>query len=498
MNETVRRRSNTRARLIEAAESLLAEAGMLSFSIDAVCKQAGFTRGAFYSNFGSINDLLFALYEHKTRILFDELSAMPPFEPGIDLEKAVERLLDAVPSDANWYALRAVFALQSQGSNDIEQALHEHSRDLQDRLMPFVGSLLDAAGLAPAISLAETTQIVIAAHVGAVLQGALVENKDELRRNSMLSALHGAADLEPADRTLYALSAVPGGILKVDTASGDTATLVESLSVVPDGVVLDRENNELVFTHMGEPDEEPVNGSEPPFYQRNGGIRALSLETGAIRTVVEDGAFTTGKQLARDAATGRLYWSDREDHGVYRCEADGSNITALVRTSGSTPSEIEDQCVGVAVDAVNGYLYWTQKGEAKGGQGRILRAGLELPEGADPAQRTDIELLWENLPEPIDLEMELDSNLLYWTDRGAEPDGNTLNRAQIPAAGDRGSVVEVVARGFKEAIGLALDHGRGVAFVSDLGGHVYEVSLASGQVRVVLSGSAMLTGVVLG
>jgi hypothetical protein len=43
-----------------------------------------------------------------------------------------------------------------------------------------------------------------------------------------------------------------------------------------------------------------------------------------------------------------------------------------------------------------------------------------------PPNRTDIEVLFDGLPEPIDLELDLKNRVLYWTDRGDPPRGNSL------------------------------------------------------------------------
>lgn len=53
-----RSRENTRARLLEAAALVFAEVGLDGATVEAVCERAGFTRGAFYSNFES-KDALF-------------------------------------------------------------------------------------------------------------------------------------------------------------------------------------------------------------------------------------------------------------------------------------------------------------------------------------------------------------------------------------------------------------------------------------------------------
>ena len=119
-----------------------------------------------------------------------------------------------------------------------------------------------------------------------------------------------------------------------------------------------------------------------------------------------------------------------------RANLDGSNIETLVDTSQGDPRPGADPtkwCVGIAVDADAGKFYWTQKGGDNAGEGRILRANLEIPTGQTPANRTDIELLYDKLPEPIDLDLDFESRMLYWTDRGDPPRGNTVNRAPLDA-----------------------------------------------------------------
>ncbi len=56
-----RRREQTRARLLSAAHDVFGEVGMDAASVELICERAGFTRGAFYSNFESKEDLFIAL-----------------------------------------------------------------------------------------------------------------------------------------------------------------------------------------------------------------------------------------------------------------------------------------------------------------------------------------------------------------------------------------------------------------------------------------------------
>ncbi|MFG2651275.1 hypothetical protein [Streptomyces sp. NPDC048436] len=276
-------------------------------------------------------------------------------------------------------------------------------------------------------------------------------------------------------KELLALHVASGKVLKVSLPDGRVHTLLHDAGAAPDGIVVD--SGVVYWTTMGAPLVDPENPGETgqDFSRRNGGVHAVSLDDGSRRDVVPTGAMTTGKQLTSDGA-GTLYWGDREGHRISRVQVDGSGLTDLV----VNPAEdgIMAECVGVAVDPARGHLYWTQKGPAKGGKGRILRAGLDIPVGETAENRSDVEVLWQDLPEPIDL--HLDGDWLYWTDRGAPPDGNTLNRAPVPEHGTTGQPPEIIADGFTEAIGLALDSREGIAYVSDLGGHIRAVPLPDG------------------
>jgi hypothetical protein len=194
--------------------------------------------------------------------------------------------------------------------------------------------------------------------------------------------------------------------------------------------------------------------------------------------LVPSGKAGTPKELVLDKEGGHLYWCDREGMRVMRARLDGTEVTELVRT-GNFPGDTGDatrHCVGIALDKANGHVYWTQKGPPDAGEGRIFRAGIELPAGATPDRRPDIECLLADLPEPIDLDIDHRDHMLYWTDRGDDThDGNTLNRARITASGliDR----HVLARELQEGIGVSLDAQGRRAFVTDLGGNVRELDI---------------------
>jgi hypothetical protein len=266
---------------------------------------------------------------------------------------------------------------------------------------------------------------------------------------------------------LLSLAWQPGKVVLVNLPDGDYRVIVEDAGDHPDGIAFD--GTTIYWTTMGA--GEPADNPEGADYTaKNGGLHAVELDGTNHREIIPQGHTTTGKQLVVDSQ-GNLYWGNREGFSVPTVRTDGTGLRDLVRRDGSQGQL--DWIVGVAVDEDNGYLYWSQKGSYEGGDGRIFRAALEIPAGQTAENRTDIETLWEGLPAPIDLEL-LD-NYLFWTDRGHQPGGNSLNRARVPAPGEKGEAPEILADEFEEAIGLAVDARDHVAYVSDLSGKIWVI-----------------------
>ncbi|MFT7722557.1 MAG: hypothetical protein QM788_06970 [Roseateles sp.] len=278
-------------------------------------------------------------------------------------------------------------------------------------------------------------------------------------------------------------------VLSVASDGSDLRVLVDGLESKPDGVTVDPARGQLFYTFMG------VVRDGEDFWATDGYVERARLDGSERTVIVPEGVFVTGKQITYDAHGDRIYWCDREGLRVMSARTDGSDRVVHVQT-GTTPEHRQDRrrhCVGVAVDAEGGFLYWTQKGRPKGGEGRILRAPLAA-RPVDPAARTDVQTLLDGLPEPIDLEWDGEAAQLYWTDRGAPPDGNTLNRARLRD----GRLVEqeILLSGLEEGIGLAHDPQGRRMFVSDLGGHLRVVDLRRpGSGQVILQGQGKLTGI---
>src|SRR5262245_26081353 len=285
---------------------------------------------------------------------------------------------------------------------------------------------------------------------------------------------------------IFFLDLGAGRVLSANPDGSDLRTIIEEGRKLPDGLAIDVAAGQIYWTNMGH------------FKANDGSILRSDLDGRNVTTIVPSGGTFTPKQLQIEKTTGKLYWCDREGMRVMRCNLDGSHIETLVDSSQGDArpgSDEKKHCVGIAVDVEGGKFYWTQKGEAKAGQGRLFRANIEIPPGQTASTRQDVELLYNALPEPIDLDIDPAARTLYWTDRGDPPRGNTVNRAPLDSSPGRRSAPEIVFRHLMEGIGLALDLKGGRMFVTDLTGSVYSANLDGSNPRTLLVAQGNVTGI---
>ncbi|HEY2010812.1 MAG TPA: hypothetical protein VGH23_17625 [Rhizomicrobium sp.] len=285
---------------------------------------------------------------------------------------------------------------------------------------------------------------------------------------------------------LFYLEVSAGHIYSMNTDGLDRKLIVENCRI-PDGAAVDVEKGHIYWTNMGVPSLD------------DGSIERVDIDGRNRVTIIPAGVTHTPKQLHLDGANCKLYWCDREGMRVMRSNLDGSKVETLVQT-GSGTADSQDQtrwCVGVTLDQKYGHMYWTQKGPDNAGLGRICRAGIEMPAGANATDRRDVEVWLDKLPEPIDLELDVENRMLYWTDRGDPPRGNTVNRAAIDAKPED-RAPEIVITHLMEGIGIALDVPGNTMFMTDLGGNVYSAHLDGTGKRVLQFAQGNVTGIAFG
>jgi hypothetical protein len=278
---------------------------------------------------------------------------------------------------------------------------------------------------------------------------------------------------------LFVLELNAGNIHVMNTDGSDHRTIVTGCHL-PDGIVIDVDAGHIYWTNMGIPN------------LNDGSVERADLDGRNRKVIVAKGNTHTPKQIILHS--GKLYWCDREGMRVMRCNLDGSRIETLIET-GRGEADSRDPtrwCVGLTIDPKFGHIYWTQKGPDNAGLGRLFRANVEIPADQTAATRSDIEIFFDKLPEPIDIEFDHLNRVIYWTDRGDPPRGNTVNRASID---DKPAEPEIVVTHLMEGIGIALDVPNDRMFVTDFAGSIYSARLDGSDERNFLYAQGNLTGI---
>lgn len=353
-------------------------------------------------------------------------------------------------------------AMMDQVGLDTVQHIEEHY--IKDRKLPTthldwleqnyidqkkLGKKSDKGGLYPAPAAGESTRILLL-NVGLAepLAGKSIQ---DIQHSGQLLALNAS---EPGARVTQ---------------------LVGDLNA-PDGIDVAKSTNRIYWTNMGNPKN------------NDGSIQSCSMDGSDVQYVLHPGKIHTPKQMVIDQEHNKIYVCDREGLRVMRLNLDGSGLETLYQSGdwSTEPDKSADASfwpVGITLSKKLGKIFWTQKGHSKANEGRIFAAGLDLPKGATAAQRPDVEVIIDGLPECIDLEFDDDEGALYWTDRGELPLGNTLNKKQIigqPPSSQSALGRDILAQGLGEGIGLRLDKTNQCLYVADMGGHLWKCSMHGG------------------
>lgn len=169
--------------MIDAAFAVFAERGFGRASIEEICEAAGYTRGAFYSNFSSLDELFFALYEHRAQLIADQVGGVLGQVSGQDtVEMLVNRVIEALTLDRDWIMVRTEFLLHAARSATIAATMTAHRTVVQETLARTLQDVVDLTDLPPALRSGESlARAVMAVHDGVVVEMLLGTGTEELK-----------------------------------------------------------------------------------------------------------------------------------------------------------------------------------------------------------------------------------------------------------------------------------------------------------------------------
>jgi AcrR family transcriptional regulator len=139
------KQADTRQRLMQAAAKVFAERGLHHASIDELAERAGFTKGAFYANFSSKEELFLAMLDERFAARLAELERTTGTDeaPEEQARQAGADFSRAIAADPEWERLFFEFAAHAGRDERFRAELVKRYRDLRSRIEELYRRRLD-------------------------------------------------------------------------------------------------------------------------------------------------------------------------------------------------------------------------------------------------------------------------------------------------------------------------------------------------------------------
>lgn len=175
----------TRERLIETAARLFAEQGYGATSLRDIAEQAGYSQGAFYSNFDSKESLLLEMLRRHMAAEAEQLAALTTdhrvypaaHEDMTSARRSADEVLDSLEAWAatidqriNWSMLSIELQLHAQRSPAFAVAYQAVWQTHRDALSAWIGRMFEDRGLRAPIAAQEIAAALMALAHGLSLQ----------------------------------------------------------------------------------------------------------------------------------------------------------------------------------------------------------------------------------------------------------------------------------------------------------------------------------------
>lgn len=173
-----RGRELTRIRLMHAAYEVFAETGLDGTSVEAICERAGYTRGAFYSNFTTKDDLFLqiasAVADRRLEVVaarVEQLRRSP--DAAATPVAIVNHVLDGTLENSLAVVLMNEVRLRAMRDDATAAAYREFDAQLCSRVAAIIESLSEAYGLRLHLPAADIARLVLGVWENAMVAGVI-------------------------------------------------------------------------------------------------------------------------------------------------------------------------------------------------------------------------------------------------------------------------------------------------------------------------------------
>lgn len=159
-----RSREATRAKLLDAAAEVFAEVGLGEASVERICERAGFTRGAFYSNFASKDEMFLELATVVARARVEAVRARID-EVAIDCDvpdvTVIIRALDVVGDDRLSTMLMNEINIHAMRDAEFAAAYRSQLDAVTSEIVQLIDDVTQNRGIRLRLSSADAARIIV-------------------------------------------------------------------------------------------------------------------------------------------------------------------------------------------------------------------------------------------------------------------------------------------------------------------------------------------------
>jgi AcrR family transcriptional regulator len=150
------KQEHTRTSLLRAASRLFCRRGLEGTSIDEIAESAGYTKGAFYANFKSKEELFLVMLDERFSQELDRLdqALAGTDDPDKEARTAAAEFVHFASGD-EWPRLYFQFAAHAARNEDFRQEFATRQRAMRDRLVTVYERWINDYGVDPPLPLAE-------------------------------------------------------------------------------------------------------------------------------------------------------------------------------------------------------------------------------------------------------------------------------------------------------------------------------------------------------
>ncbi|WP_434611298.1 TetR/AcrR family transcriptional regulator [Pseudomonas sp. R1-7] len=162
----------TRDKLFDTATELMIKKGFHAASVNTISEEAGYSKGAFFSNFSSKSELLLQLTQRFKRVEIDRLgNTLAGGYTAEQLTQGLNAYIDTLKNNTNCAILDAEMQLIALRDDEFAKHYYELHEENSEALGKLITIIFNHAGKKPPLAYAALAKTFTALSEGLILQG---------------------------------------------------------------------------------------------------------------------------------------------------------------------------------------------------------------------------------------------------------------------------------------------------------------------------------------